>query len=185
MVFIELLLLAVGLSLDAFAVALGSATNGQITGKRSAVRLSFHFGLFQAFMPVIGWFIGYRIDTLIRSFDHWLAFILLFFVGGKMIYESFKHEKDEEKSDPSKGWNLVILSIATSIDAFVVGFSLALINVSIWFPCIIIGITTAVLTIIGIYFGIKLGNLFGKRMEMLGGLIIIGIGVKILLSHLV
>lgn len=183
MEFIELMLLAIGLSLDAFAVALGSATNGHVKGKRPAFRLSFHFALFQALMPVIGWIIGNRVNELVAIFDHWIAFILLLFIGAKMIYESFKHEKDSQRSDPTKGWSLVILSIATSIDALVVGFSLALIKMEIWYPSIIIGITTGVLSLIGIYFGIKLGSLFGKRMELLGGIIIIGIGIRILISH--
>ncbi|RPI19422.1 MAG: manganese efflux pump [Ignavibacteriae bacterium] len=184
MEFIQLMLLAIGLSLDAFAVALGSATNGYINTKRSAIRLSFHFALFQALMPIAGWIIGSRINELIQYFDHWIAFVLLLFVGGKMIYESFHNDKDKQKSDPSKGWSLVILSLATSIDALVVGFSLALIRVDIWYPSFVIGLTTGTLSLIGIYFGVKLGSVFGKRMELLGGVIIIGIGIRILISHL-
>jgi manganese efflux pump family protein len=184
MEFIELILLAIGLSLDAFAVALGSSSNGQIKGKRPAFRLSFHFALFQGLMPIIGWTIGNRVDNLIKLVDHWIAFFLLLFVGGKMIYESFNTEKKEQKSNPTKGWTLVMLSVATSIDALVVGFSLALMRMDIWYPSLIIGFTTGILSLIGIYFGVKLGSLFGKRMELLGGLIIIGIGLKILLTDL-
>jgi putative Mn2+ efflux pump MntP len=182
--FIELMLIAAGLSLDAFAVSLGSATNGLIADKRSAFRLSFHFGLFQALMPIIGWTIGNQVNALFKLFDHWVAFALLLFIGGKIIYESFGSEKDEQKLNPSKGWTLVVLSIATSIDALVVGFSLALIRVDIWYPSLIIGLTAAALSLIGIYSGMRLGVQFGKRMELLGGIIIIGIGIKILIADL-
>lgn len=182
--FLEFLLLAAGLSLDAFAVALGSAANGLINDKRSAVRLSFHFGLFQALMPVIGWSIGNYVDSYVRFLDHWIAFILLLIIGVKMIYESLDKENNKQKTNPSKGWSLVLLSVATSIDALVVGFSLALIRIDIWYPSMIIGLTTGAFTLTGIYSGVKLGAKFGKRMEMLGGLIIIAIGLKILLSDL-
>jgi manganese efflux pump family protein len=182
---IEILLIAVGLSLDAFAVSVGASSSGVINDARSKFRLSFHFGLFQFFMPVIGWFLGARIEPLVKDVDHWIAFALLLYVGGKMIIESFKKGNETEpKGNPSKGMTLVILSVATSIDALVVGFSLALINVEIWQPSVIIGIVTGILSLVGIYIGGFLGSRFGNKMEFIGGLVLIFIGIKILLSHI-
>ncbi len=181
---IEIILIAIGLSLDAFAVSLGASSGGRIKDARSKFRLSFHFGLFQFIMPVIGWYVGTTIEPLVKNFDHWIAFALLFYVGGKMIYESFSDGDEAEKSNPSKGMTLVLLSVATSIDALVVGFSLALIDVDIWQPGIIIGLVTGFLSLFGIYIGGYLGSRFGKKMEMAGGIVLIGIGIKILLSHL-
>lgn len=180
----EIFLIAVGLSLDAFAVSVGASSGGKVNDARSKFRLSFHFGLFQFMMPVIGWFLGTTIEPLVKNFDHWIAFALLFYVGLKMIFEACKKEKDETKGNPSKGMTLVVLSVATSIDALVVGFSLALINVAIWQPSLIIGVVTGLLSLIGIYIGSFLGSKFGSKMEFAGGLVLIFIGVKILLSHI-
>ncbi len=183
MSFLEIFLIAVGLSMDAFAVSIGAGTLASMKDLRSTVRLSFHFGLFQFLMPVIGWFLGSKIQVYAESFDHWLALFLLSYIGIKMIYESFNKE-ESQKENPSKGKNLVILSIATSIDALVVGFTLAMLNVNIWYPSAIIGIVTAVLSIAGVWIGNKLGLRLGRVMEVVGGVILIGIGVKILVEHL-
>lgn len=180
----EIILIAVGLSLDAFAVSVGASSNGSVTDARSKFRLSFHFGLFQFMMPVIGWLIGSKIEPLVADFDHWIAFLLLFYVGVKMIKESFEKDDRKEGGNPSKGITLIILSVATSIDALVVGFSLALINVEIWYPSVMIGFITGILSLAGIYIGSYLGEKFGKRTELAGGLVLIGIGIKILLSHI-
>jgi putative Mn2+ efflux pump MntP len=179
----EIIIVAIGLSLDAFAVSLGAGSVGRIKNHRGAVRLAFHFGLFQFLMPVIGWFIGLKIEPFVEKADHWIAFLLLGYVGGKMILESFQKD-DVPKKDPSKGKMLVLLSVATSIDALVVGFSLAIIRISIWYPGFIIGIVTAVFSILGIYLGKIIGNKVGKKMEFIGGLVIIGMGLKILIEHL-
>jgi putative Mn2+ efflux pump MntP len=180
----EIIIIAIGLSLDAFAVALGVGSIGRIKGHRGAVRLAFHFGLFQFMMPVIGWYSGIVIEPFVSKIDHWIAFILLSYVGAKMIWESYKAEAHSRK-DPSKGKELVLLSVATSIDALVVGFSLAILRISIWYPGIIIGIVTAVFSILGIYLGKVIGDKMGRKMEFIGGLVIIGIGVRILLLHLI
>lgn len=182
---IETLLIAVGLALDAFAVSVGASSSGSLVDTRSKVRLSFHFGLFQFMMPVIGWFVGIKIEPLVKNFDHWIAFSLLLYVGGKMIKESFNAKDEEMKSNPSKGMTLVILSVATSIDALVVGLSLAMIKIDIWQPSVIIGVVTGLLSLAGIYIGRFLGKKFGSKMELIGGLILIGIGLKILLSHII
>jgi putative Mn2+ efflux pump MntP len=135
-------------------------------------------------MPILGWFLGSRISVYIESVDHWIAFGLLSFVGIRMIHESLKKNPNGEEFDPSKGSNLILLSIATSIDAFAIGLSLAVLNVSILYPSIIIGIVTGILSVIGIQLGNKLGIKFGKRMEVIGGVILILIGIKILIEHL-
>ncbi len=182
--FIEIFFLAVGLAFDAFAVSIGCASCGQLDDKRSAFRLAFHFGIFQALMPIAGWLVGAGVNVYVETFDHWIAFILLLYVGVKMVSESMKKEEDRLLQNPSKGRMLVILSVATSIDALVVGFSLALIRIDIFYPAAIIGIVTASLSLIGIGLGARLGKKIGRKMEFIGGLIIISIGLKILYTHI-
>lgn len=186
MSFIEILFIAVALAMDAFAVSVASGTNKFTHHGRPVFRISFHFGLFQFLMPVFGWYIGSGLVNLISSFDHWLAFGLLSFIGIKMISESFQQESatGRPRSDPSKGMNLLMLSIATSIDALAVGLSLAFLNINIWYPAAIIGIITAALSVIGITIGKSLGVKFGKKMEIAGGIILILIGLRILIIHL-
>ena len=181
---LEIIMIAVGLAMDAFAVSIAAGTSGRLAGKRATFRLSFHFGLFQAMMPLIGWYVGVHIAHLIESFDHWVAFALLLIVGGRMIIASFKSEAETFDKDPSRGFSLVLLSVATSIDALAVGLSLAMINISIWYPCAMIGIITAGLSVIGIRAGRYFGEKLGSRMELIGGVILILIGLKILMSHL-
>jgi putative Mn2+ efflux pump MntP len=138
-------------------------------------------------MPIIGWTAGGLFDAYIKDWDHWVAFGLLAGVGGKMIWEAFRPDEMDQSSktaDPTRGWSLVILSFATSIDALAVGLSFSLLNISIWTPAVAIGLITASLTIVGILIGRRLGAHFGKRTEIVGGLILIGIGIKILIEHL-
>jgi len=181
---LEMIMIAVGLAMDAFAVSIAAGTSGRLAGKRATFRLAFHFGLFQAMMPLIGWYAGSRIAHLISAFDHWVAFGLLLLVGGRMIMASLQSEAETFDKDPSRGFSLVMLSIATSIDALAVGLSLSMINISIWYPCAMIGIITAGLSVAGIQAGKYFGKTLGPRMELIGGVILIGIGVKILVSHL-
>jgi putative Mn2+ efflux pump MntP len=178
----EIIVIAFGLAIDAFAVSLGAAAVGRIGNHRGAVRLAFHFGLFQFLMPVIGWYVGFKIEPLVKNIDDWIVFSLLSYIGIKMILDSYK-PVGEFRKDPSKGKEMVLLSIATSIDALVVGFSLAILMISVWYPAFIIGIVTALLSITGIYLGKVIGSKLGKKMEVMGGLVIIGIGIKILISH--
>ena len=180
-----LLSLSVALAIDAFAVALAAGAVLDPFAERRWFRLGFHFGLFQALMPIIGWLAGRSIHHWISAYDHWVAFCLLVIIGGKMIYEALK--TDEKKTfirDPSRGWTLVILSIATSIDALAVGFSLALMDGSIWFASLVIGIVAAVLTVAGLILGRKIGSFWGPRAEIIGGVVLCLIGLKILLDHL-
>jgi len=176
--------LALALAMDAFAVALGTgAVLSRLTG-RHLFRLGFHFGLFQALMPVIGWLAGLTIMQWVEAWDHWIAFSLLAIIGGRMIYEAFSDEEKTDDRDPTKGLSLVLLSIATSIDALAVGFSLSVIGVSIWMPALVIGLVAGVLTIVGMLLGGRIGDRWGSRVEIFGGLVLIAIGVKILVEHL-
>lgn len=148
------------------------------------LRLAFHFGLFQALMPVIGWLAGTTISQYIQDFDHWIAMILLSYVGGKMIWEGFKGDEIEFVTDPTRGHTMVILSVATSIDALAVGLSLAMLHVPVIQPAVVIGLITFGLSILGLKLGSRLSGKFGRRVEFLGGMILIGIGLRILITHL-
>ena len=183
--FWTVLLIAFGLAMDAFAVALGVGTTRHDIWFRPGFRLAFHFGLFQFMMPVIGWVGGATIARFIAGWDHWIAFALLAYVGGKMVKESLVEGETRNESDPTRKWTLVMLAIATSIDALAVGFSLAMIKVDILYPSIIIGIVAAVMTALGLALGKRLGVQFGKRMELIGGLILISIGLRVVFSHLI
>ena len=177
--------IAIGLAMDAFAVAIGAGLTLKEVTPRQTFRLAWHFSLFQAFMPVIGWLAGLTVAQWIAPVDHWIAFGLLAVIGGKMIYEALKDDDEAaERSDPTKGWSLVLLSVATSIDALAVGLSLALLDVSIWWPAIVIGLVAGAFTTLGLQLGKRFGALLGRRMEVVGGVILIGIGVKILVEHL-
>jgi putative Mn2+ efflux pump MntP len=179
--FLTLIGLAVALAMDAFAVALSAGVLlDPITG-RQLFRLGFHFGLFQGIMPVIGWLAGIGLKQFVSVYAPWIAFLLLTFIGSKMIYEAVTdHDDKRALRDPTRGMSMVMLSIATSIDALTVGFSLSLLGVSIWIPAVVIGIITAVLTVIGMLLGRRIGTIWGGRVEILGGAVLIGIGLKIL-----
>ena len=146
MSFPDIILIALGLAMDAFAVSICSGAKEITRGLRPTFRLSFHFGLFQFIMPVIGWFLGSRISDYIESIDHWIAFALLAFVGFRMIKSGLAKDDEPDNLDPSKGMNLVMLSIATSIDALAIGLSLAMLKVDIWYPGIVIGIVTGLMS---------------------------------------
>ena len=182
---IILLGLALALAMDAFAVALGTGTALKRLTGRHLFRLGFHFGLFQALMPVIGWLAGLTIMQWVSAWDHWIAFALLALIGGRMIHEACSDEEKTDERDPTRGASLVLLSIATSIDALAVGFSLSLIGVSIWFPALVIGLVAGVLTVVGMLLGGRIGDRWGPRVEILGGLVLISIGIKILIEHMV
>jgi putative Mn2+ efflux pump MntP len=182
--FIQIVMIALGLAMDAFAVSIAAGTSGRVTSQQAALRLAFHFGLFQFFMPIIGWFLGTKILPLISALDHWVAFFLLSIVGFRMIRSGLDKQGRCFSKDPSRGITLVMLSVATSIDALAIGLGLAILGVKIIYPCVVIGIITAVLSLVGTRMGSRLGIKFGKKMEILGGLILIGIGTNILISHL-
>jgi putative Mn2+ efflux pump MntP len=182
---LSILLIAVGLSADCFAVALGSSISKKVYSRMQIFRVALSFGLSQAIMPTLGWLAGKTIIDLIAGFDHWIAFALLAFVGGKMIFESIRSRHGEEKeTDITKGLMLLTLSIATSIDALAVGLSFAFLKVNIALASPIIGIVAMVVTVVGFILGRKASKLIGKRAELIGGLILLAIAIRILLSHL-
>lgn len=183
---INIIAIAVALSMDAFAVSIATGAMLKQVSARQTFRLSWHFGLFQAMMPVIGWSAGLSVRTLIESYDHWVAFGLLAFVGIHMIREALNPKSpDETKKDPTKGITLVMLSVATSIDALAIGVGLSMLNLNIWISAVIIGIIAGLVTIVGIYLGEKLGSvsLLSRCSAVVGGIILLAIGVNILREH--
>lgn len=183
--FITILLIAVALAMDAFAVAVTAGFQIRQLNIRHFFRLSWHFGLFQALMPLIGWYSGVTVVKMVEQYDHWIAFLLLFWVGFGMIKEAFKDENEKIFKDPTRGKRLVMLSIATSIDALAVGFSLATLKVSIVLPVIVIGLIALIFTIIGLIVGNRFSSSTrtGERAEIIGGVVLIGIGIKVLYEH--
>jgi len=175
---------AVGLAMDALAVAIATGLALDRVTPRHVFRLSFHFGLFQFLMPVLGWIAGRQVAEVIAGYDHWIAFGLLLFVGGKMLWEAWQGESDHLRSDPTRGLTLVTLSVATSLDALAVGLSMALLGVSVWGPAVVIGLMAGFLTALGILFGARLGHGWGRWADALGGCALLGIGAHILFSHL-
>lgn len=181
---ITIALISIGLAMDALAVSLGIGTSGQISNLRGKIRLAGHFGIFQSGMTALGWLTGETIIHYVEAFDHWIAFALLAYVGINLIRSGFDKDGKAFEQDPSTGKILVMLSFATSIDAFAVGLSLALVQVPVMLSIIAIGIVTLVLSAMGLLAGHKLGEKFGKRMEIVGGIILFIIGFRILLTHL-
>jgi len=182
--FISVLLIAIGLAMDAFAVSVSAGVKVPKESKiRTALVMALVFGFFQALMPVIGWIFGTGFAVYIDAWDHWIAFILLFLIGMKMIYEGFS-ESDEENRDFTSGAVLLILGIATSIDALAVGFTFAFLDEPILIPVLVIGLVTFIFSFAGVISGEKFRDILGKKAEIIGGLVLIGIGVKILIEGL-
>jgi putative Mn2+ efflux pump MntP len=181
---ITIFVLAIGLGVDAFSVAIGIGAANKAKSWLPVVRLSFAFGIFQFVMPLIGWLAGSTVVGLIENFDHWIAFGFLVLIGGKMIREGFGEENDVEREDQTRGWPLLLLSVATSIDALAVGFSISLLKTPVLFPAVIIGVVCFIMTAVGMIFGKGLAKIFGRKVEILGGLVLIAIGVKILIEHI-
>ena len=182
---LELFIIAVGLSMDAFAVSVCKGLSVRELKPRHALTVGAYFGGFQMLMPLIGFALGVRFQSLIMSIDHWIAFVLLALIGFNMIKESREEEEEEEK--PYAGVNfkeLLILAVATSIDALAVGVSFAFLGVHIAPAVTLIGCTTFVLTLVGVWVGNLFGSRYKSRAELTGGIILILIGVKILLEHL-
>jgi putative Mn2+ efflux pump MntP len=178
--------LAVALALDCFAVSMGLACGLRGLSGRQSVRMALSFGAFQFAMPVIGWFAGANAVRFLRGFDHWVAFGLLAVIGGRMIYESFTLSEEEkaDRPDQTRGARLVLLSIATSMDSLAVGLSLGVLKAGIFYPASVIGVICFIMTVIGARLGPVVGRVAGKRAELLGGLILTGIGLRILVEHL-
>jgi putative Mn2+ efflux pump MntP len=183
----EVLFIALALAMDAFAVSIASGATMKKLEVRNAFKMGLFFGGFQTLMPVIGWFAGAGMKDYISGWDHWLAFGLLTFVGGKMIWEALRMKEAEEcaaKDCPFDTGVLLLLSIATSIDALAVGITFSMLGVPIVMPVLVIGIVTFCLSAFGVRLGVKGGSYFENKIEILGGLILLAIGAKILFSHL-
>lgn len=177
--------------MDALSVAIGIGAAARMLAPGPVLRLASSFGLFQFAMPLAGWLAGRTVADVISRYDHWVAFLLLALVGGKMIWDSLRREgtgREREggnrSPDPTRGLTLLVLSVATSIDAFAVGLSFAFLNAPIVAAGIVIGIICFFMTAAGMVFGRRLGKFFGKKAELAGGLVLLAIGVKILWEHL-
>lgn len=188
MTLLEIFLIGIGLSMDAFAVAIckGLAMPDKVH-KRSAFLIALYFGVFQAVMPALGWLLGSQFAHYVTRFAPWIAFALLAWIGGNMIRGGGDDSEDGESCsvDPTKGRKLLILAVATSIDALAVGLSFSLLNINVWGPSTLIGVVCAVITALGLLAGKGLAHadIFGRRAELVGGCVLIGIGLKILYEH--
>lgn len=185
---VELLLTAIALSMDAFAVSVCKGLGMRRMRYDQALVISLYFGVFQALMPLIGWLLGTSFSRYIQAFDHWIAFVLLAFIGGKMLWDVFHEKEDGEQESAERRLDhreLFMLAIATSIDALAVGIAFACLDVNIWSSISIIGVTTLVISFVGVWIGNRFGNRFQKKAEIAGGLVLILIGVKILAEHLI
>lgn len=182
---LSILLIAVGLSPDCFAVALSSSIAIQRFSYFQLLRISFAFGFFQFLMPILGWLAGQTIIEIIAQYDHWVALVLLTAVGARMIWEATRSgDSRTQSTDVTKGVVLLTLSVATSIDALAVGLSFAFLEIDIMAASITIGIVTFLITGIGFLLGRKVGSVIGKRAKLVGGVILIGIGLRIVLTHI-
>lgn len=185
--FVELLLIGVGLAMDAFAVSICKGLAMRKVNKKQVVIIGLFFGGFQALMPLIGWSLGSQFESYITNIDHWIAFILLAFIGGKMLLEAVKPEEDveiEQMDPPLDIKEMFLLAVATSIDALAVGITFAFLDYPIVEAISIIGITTFIISVGGVYVGNFFGNKYKNKAEFAGGLILVLIGLRILLSHL-
>lgn len=180
---LTIILIAIGLAMDAFAVSIAKGIIIEHKRRESAFRLASFFGGFQMLMPVIGYFAGLGLREVIMGIDHWIAFGLLAILGLKMIYDSLRKE-DGAREESLKLHSLLTLSVATSIDALMVGLSFAFLQTAILVPILVIGFITFLLSVIGFFFGCGLGRIFGNKVKIVGGLILIVIGIRILLEHL-
>ncbi|MGC8866748.1 MAG: manganese efflux pump MntP family protein [Elusimicrobiales bacterium] len=188
MSWIEIFVIAISLSLDCFAVSISSGGTMRFFNFKNLVKMSFFFGFFQSIMPLIGYLAGFGAINYVEGFDHWIAFFLLVAIGIKMSYESYKIEEfncSKNTACPFGIQTLIILSISTSIDALAVGFTFSLLKMSILIPVIIIGIVAFLVSMLGIIMGYKGKKIFGKKMEFIAGSILILIGFKVLISHLI
>lgn len=184
MSFWEIFLLAVGVSMDAFAVSIGKGLTAKRASWREALTVGLWFGGFQALMPVIGYYLGISFADLVTKIDHWIAFGLLLLIGGNMIREALKGEDDKPVDSSFAFRSMLVLAIATSIDALALGISFAFLGTNLWRSILIIGLTTFAFSVVGLLIGKKVGSRFHAGAQILGGVILIAIGIKILVEHL-
>jgi putative Mn2+ efflux pump MntP len=181
---LSILLIALALSADCFAVALSGSIHLKTSSFAPILRTAATFGAFQAIMPALGWLAGRTVANFISGYDHWVAFALLALVGGRMIWESFRHEGGKKQIDISKGILLVTLAVATSIDALAVGLTFAFLKINIVIACITIGVVAFGVTVAGFTLGKGVRTWMGRYAESIGGIILIAIGFRILLTHI-
>ena len=181
---VKIVLIAFGLAADAFAVSIAEGIVVEEATHRHALRVSVMFGLFQGVMPILGWLAGEAIRSRLAGVDHWVAFGLLGFVGGKMLLDAVFGIESSGKGKESRGLRLLMLAVATSIDAFAVGLTLAMMDLGIWVPAAVIALITAVLSAIGVQAGSRVGTRFGRKAEAVGGAVLLGLALKIPLEHL-
>lgn len=181
---IEIFFIGVGLAMDAFAVSICKGLSMKKLDVKKMVIIGGYFGFFQALMPLIGYLLGTRFESLVTQIDHWIAFILLAIIGGNMIKEALGKDEESNNTDNVDFKEMIVLAIATSIDALAVGITFAFLKVDILKSIIIIGITTFIISMIGVVIGNRFGNKYEKKAELAGGIILIIIGLKILLEHL-
>lgn len=179
-----IIIIALGLAMDSLAVSITSGLTLKKIRLRNALKIAIFFSLFQATMPIIGWLAGVNLGNFVSEIDHWIAFGLLTFIGSRIIYNSIYKKSSSQIINPLKNSSLILLSIATSIDALIVGATFAFLNISILTAVIVIGVITFLLSFSGVYIGTTFGHFSKKKIEILGGIILIGIGIKILLEHL-
>jgi putative Mn2+ efflux pump MntP len=176
--------MAVGLAMDAFAVSIAAgAFLGNVT-PRHVFRMAFHLGLFQFLMPILGWLAGVRLTAYVGGYDHWLAFGLLSYVGGKMLVDALSGNDKKAETDPTRGLLLVTLAVATSIDALAVGLGMAFLKVPVLLPSVVIGLTAAFFSAVGIAFAGKILRRWSRGAEIFGGIVLLLIGVRIVFVHL-
>jgi Predicted membrane protein len=180
---VTIVLIAIGLAMDAFAVSITSGLTIKSLKVTYALRIALFFGFFQAVMSGIGWLAGFGLRDIISGIDHWIAFGLLSLIGCKMICEATRIETNEKEINPLNSYLLLLLAIATSIDALAVGLSLSFLTVAIVTPAVIIGIVTFLMSFLGVFLGNGFGHFFEHKIELIGGLTLIGIGVKIVIEH--
>lgn len=180
---VEITLLGIGLAMDAFAVSICKGLSMKKMNWKNAIIIALYFGIFQALMPVIGYFLGTTFESLVTKFDHWIAFVLLLAIGGSMVKEAFSKE-EENKNDKVDFKTMSILALATSIDALAVGITFAFFEVNVLLAVTIIGLITFIISIIGVKIGNRFGDKYQSKAELTGGIILILLGIKILLEHL-
>jgi manganese efflux pump family protein len=177
-------IVAVALAMDAFVVSVGAGITVRHPRPTQIIRMVLAFGFFQFAMTLAGWFVGHFVSGIINNYDHWIAFGLLFAVGFKMIWDAFCKHENEQRPDPTRIGILLVLAVATSIDALAVGLSMGLLKSQVFLPSVIIGVIAAGFTYFGFCFGNLLGRFTRRWSEVLGGIILLGIGLRILLMHL-
>lgn len=180
---VEIILISIGLAMDAFAVSICKGLSMKKMNWKNAMIIAFYFGVFQAIMPAIGYFLGTTFESFVTAVDHWIAFILLSFIGGNMIKESFNSE-DEDKNDRVDFKTMIVLAIATSIDALAVGITFAFFDVNVIVAVSIIGVITFFISLLGVKVGNKFGDKYQNKAELMGGILLVLLGIKILVEHL-